>query len=186
VNPNFNIAVFASGNGTTLQALIDNQHINGYHVALVVTNRICTAQQRAEDANIPTFLSKDWKKIDNTLRTHHIQMIVLAGYLSIIPQWFCENWEKRIINIHPSLLPKYGGKGMYGIHVHEAVLAAKESVTGCTVHYVSATIDGGEIIAQSIVEVTEIDTPDSLASRVQVAEKLLLPSVICKLATTKS
>ena len=113
-------------------------------------------------------------------------MIVLAGYLSIIPQWFCENWEKRIINIHPSLLPKYGGKGMYGIHVHEAVLAAKESVTGCTVHYVSAAIDGGDIIAQSIVEVTNTDTPDSLASRVQVAEKLLLPSVIGKLATTKS
>ena len=186
MNPTFNIAVFVSGNGTTLQALIDNQHINGYRVALVVTNRMCTALRRAENADIPTLLAQDWNKIDNTLRTHHIQMIVLAGYLSIIPQWFCENWEKRIINIHPSLLPKFGGKGMYGIHVHEAVLAAKESVTGCTVHYVSATIDGGEIIAQSIVEVTNTDTPNTLANRVQIAEKLLLPSVVGKLATTKS
>jgi phosphoribosylglycinamide formyltransferase-1 len=98
--------------------------------------------------------------------------------LAIIPQWFCEKWDKKIINIHPSLLPKFGGKGMYGIRVHEAVLAAGEEQSGCTVHYVSAEVDGGTILAQSSVPVMPVDTPEKLAQRVQQAEKNLLPQVI--------
>ena len=176
------IAVFASGNGTTLQTLIDQQTQLGYHIALVVTNRECPSIERAKQANIPTLQSKDWTEIDNALTGHHIQLIVLAGYLAIIPEWICTKWEKRIINIHPSLLPKHGGKGMYGIHVQEAVLAAGDTEAGCTVHYVSAEVDGGSIIAQATVEVLPDDTPETLSQRVQAEEKKLLPRIIGELS----
>ena len=172
------LAIFASGTGTTLQALMDCQERYNYQVSLVVVNRACQAQERAEQEGIATLLSKDWQQIDQALTSHKIQLIVLAGFLAIIPQWFCEKWDKKIINIHPSLLPKFGGKGMYGIRVHEAVLAAGEQQSGCTIHYVSAEIDGGSIIAQSSVPVMPVDTPEQLAQRVQQAEKNLLPSVV--------
>ena len=172
------LAIFASGTGTTLQALMDCQERYNYQVSLVVVNRVCQAQERAEQEGIATLLSKDWQQIDLALTQQQIQLIVLAGFLAIIPQWFCEKWDKKIINIHPSLLPKFGGKGMYGIRVHEAVLAAGEQQSGCTVHYVSAEIDGGSIIAQSSVPVLPDDTPETLAQRVQQAEKNLLPSVV--------
>ena len=172
------LAIFASGTGTTLQTLMDCQEQYNYQVSLVVVNRACLAQERAEKKGVMTLLSKDWEEIDQTLTQQHIQLIVLAGFLAIIPQWFCEKWDKKIINIHPSLLPKFGGKGMYGIRVHEAVLAAGERRSGCTVHYVSAEVDGGTIIAQSIVDLLSNDTPETLAQRVQQAEKNLLPRVI--------
>ena len=172
------LAIFASGTGTTLQALMDNQERYAYQVSLVVVNRVCLAQERAEKEGVVTLLSRDWEEIDQALSQHHIQLIVLAGFLAIIPQWFCEKWDKKIINIHPSLLPKFGGRGMYGIRVHETVLAAGERQSGCTVHYVSAEVDGGAIIAQSIVDVLPDDTPETLAQRVQQAEKNLLPQVI--------
>lgn len=176
------IAVFASGTGTTLQTLIDQQTQRGYRITLVVTNRECPSIERAKQANIPTLQSKDWTEIDNALTGHHIQLIVLAGYLAIIPEWICTKWEKRIINIHPSLLPKHGGKGMYGIHVQEAVLAAGDTEAGCTVHYVSAEVDGGSIIAQATVEVLPDDTPETLSQRVQAEEKKLLPRIIGELS----
>lgn len=139
------------------------------------------ALERANQAHIPTLLSKDWEAIDLALTNNLIQQIVLAGFLAIIPQWICEKWAQRIINIHPSLLPRHGGKGMYGIRVQEAVLAAGDKEAGCTVHYVSAEVDGGGIIAQSIVAVESNDTPESLAKRVQQAEKELLPQIVGKL-----
>ena len=175
------IAVFASGTGTTLQALIDNQQEYGYRVAQVVTNRTCIALERAQAAAIPTLQSKNWEEIDQALTEKHVQLIVLAGFLAIIPDWICQKWEQRIINIHPSLLPKHGGKGMYGVHVQEVVLAAGERMAGCTVHYVSAEVDGGSIIAQATVAVEDNDTADTLAQRVQIEEKLLLPQVIGEL-----
>mgnify|MGYP003533029783 CR=1 FL=1 len=174
----FNIAVLASGTGTTLQALIDNQALHGYHVAFVVANRPCTALKRAQAAAIPTLQSKDWEAIDQALTDNHVQLIVLAGFLAILPEWICQKWAQRIINIHPSLLPKHGGKGMYGIRVQEAVLAAGDTTAGCTVHYVSAEVDGGSIIAQATVPVLLNDTPDSLTARVQQEEKQLLPRTI--------
>ena len=173
-----NIAVFASGTGTTLQALIDQQTTYGYKVTLLVANRECPAIERAQNHGIRILQSKDWEQIDKTLNINDINLIVLAGFLAIIPEWLCTKWDKRIINTHPSLLPKFGGKGMYGMHVHEAVWKAGEKMTGCTVHYVSAEIDSGSIIAQSVVEVKESDTPNTIAQRVQAAEKLLLPRVI--------
>jgi phosphoribosylglycinamide formyltransferase-1 len=178
----FNIVVLASGTGTTLQALIDNQALHGYHVALVVANRPCTALERAQAAAIPTLQSKDWEAIDQALTDNHVQLIVLAGFLAIIPEWICQKWAQRIINIHPSLLPKHGGKGMYGIHVQEAVLAAGDTEAGCTVHYVSAEVDGGNIIAQATVEVLPDDTPETLSQRVQAEEKKLLPRIIGELS----
>lgn len=180
----FNIAVFASGTGTTLQALIDNQQEYGYRVAQVVTNRTCIALGRAQAAAIPTLQSKNWEEIDQVLTEKHVQLIVLAGFLAIIPEWICQKWEQRIINIHPSLLPKHGGKGMYGVRVQEAVLAAGDRMAGCTVHYVSAEVDGGSIIAQATVIVEDNDTADTLAQRVQIEEKLLLPQVIGELKKT--
>lgn len=181
MNDSFHIAVFASGTGTTLQALIDSQEQHGYHVALMVANRTCMALERAAIAHIPTLQTKDWEEIDQALEQHQVQLIVLAGFLAIIPQWICEKWAQRIINIHPSLLPKYGGKGMYGIHVQEALLAAKDTIAGCTVHYVSTEVDGGNIIAQATVDVKDTDTADTLSMRVQAQEKELLPHVIEKL-----
>ena len=177
-----NIAVFASGTGTTLQALIDKQQEYGYRVAQVVTNRTCIALERAQAAAIPTLQSKNWEEIDQALTEKHVQLIVLAGFLAIIPDWICQKWAQRIINIHPSLLPKHGGKGMYGIHVQEAVLAAGDTEAGCTVHYVSAEVDGGNIIAQATVEVLPDDTPETLSQRVQAEEKKLLPRIIGELS----
>ena len=178
---NNHIAVFASGTGTTLQALVDQQTAYGYHVALVVTNRECQAQERAQAAGIPSLLSKDWCEIDKALADYQIQLIVLAGYLAIIPEWICTQWAQRIINIHPSLLPRHGGKGMYGIRVQEAVLASGDTLAGCTVHYVSAEVDGGHIIAQATIDVLPNDTPQTLSQRVQEQEKLLLPRTIAEM-----
>ena len=178
---NNHIAVFASGTGTTLQALIDNQQQYSYCVSLVVTNRECQAQERAQAADIPALLSKNWCEIDKALTDHQIQLIVLAGYLAIIPEWICTKWALRIINIHPSLLPRHGGKGMYGIHVQEAVLASGDALAGCTVHYVSAEVDGGHIIAQATIDVLPNDTPETLSQRVQAQEKQLLPRTIAEI-----
>ena len=178
---NNHIAVFASGTGTTLQALIDNQQQYSYCVSLVVTNRECQAQERAQAADIPALLSKDWCEIDKALTDHQIQLIVLAGYLAIIPEWICTKWAQRIINIHPSLLPRHGGKGMYGIRVQESVLAAGDTIAGCTVHYVSAEVDGGNCIAQATIDVLPNDTPETLSQRVQAQEKQLLPRTIAEI-----
>ena len=176
-----NIAVLASGAGTTLQTLIDEQSQHGYSVALVITNRPCPAQERANQAHIPAIVSKDWEEIDKALEQQGVEMMVLAGFLAIIPAWICSKWEHRIINIHPSLLPKHGGKGMYGIRVQESVLAAGDTEAGCTVHYVSAEVDGGSIIAQATVPVLPDDTAESLSARVQQEEKRLLPRTISTL-----
>ena len=175
------IAVCVSGEGTTLQALLDAQQANHYRVALVVANRACGALARAAKAGVPTLLSRNWDEITERLREIGIGLIVLAGYLAIIPEAVCEQWAGRMINTHPSLLPKYGGKGMYGMRVHEAVIAAGEQETGCTVHYVSSAVDGGDIIAQTRVPVLIDDTPDTLAARVQAAERRLLPEVVDRL-----
>ena len=183
---NNHIAVFASGTGTTLQALIDNQQQYGYCVSLVVTNRECQAQERAQAADIPALLSKDWCEIDKALTDHQTQFIVLAGYLAIIPEWICTKWANRIINIHPSLLPRHGGKGMYGIRVQEAVLASGDASAGCTVHYVSAEVDGGCIIAQASIDVLANDTPQTLSQRVQEQEKQLLPRTIAEIITNQT
>lgn len=178
------IAVFASGTGTTFQTLIEQQEQYGYHIALLVTNRACEALARAAAHAIPSLETKDWQAIDLALAEHQVDMVVLAGFLAILPSWICEKWEQRIINVHPSLLPKHGGKGMYGIHVQESVLAAGDTHAGCTVHYVSTAIDGGSIIAQAVIPVEQGDSAERLSQRVQAEEKKLLPRTIGELKNT--
>lgn len=185
----FNIAVLISGGGSNLKSLIDNQK-EYYKINVVIADRDCGGLNIAREANIDAVLidrkeyrEKLSKKIDEELKKYNIDLIVLAGYLSIVDSNFISKWKNKIINIHPSLLPKFGGKGMYGMKVHEAVIKNKEKESGCTVHYVTDTIDGGDIIMQNKVNVLEDDTPEILQKRVLVEEHKILPATVIKLAS---
>lgn len=188
----YNLVVFASGNGTTLQAIIDaiNEKRLLANIALVVSNNPnAYALERARKANIQTYIikEKDDDKVDdelvNVLSTINVDLIVLAGYLKLIGSKLIKKYT--IINTHPSLLPKYGGKGMYGMNVHRAVIAAKENFSGVTLHYVNNEYDKGNIIMQSVVKVLPTDSPESLASKVQTAEKIQLIEALKSFASKK-
>lgn len=178
------IAVFVSGSGSNLQAIIDSIEAGKLNceIAFVIADRPCYALERAEKHNIRSvmldrklFGEKLSDEIDMILSdAGEISCIVLAGYLSIISENFVKKWNRKIINMHPSLLPKFGGKGMYGLKVHEAVLKAGEKESGCTVHYVDTGIDTGESIMSMKVPVLEGDTPEILQKRVLEKEHLLL------------
>lgn len=178
------IAVFVSGSGSNLQAIIDSIEAGKLNceIAFVIADRPCYALERAEKHNIRSvmldrklFGEKLSDEIDMILSdAGEISCIVLAGYLSIISENFVKKWNRKIINMHPSLLPKFGGKGMYGLKVHEAVLKAGEKESGCTVHYVDTGIDTGESIMSMKVPVFEGDTPEILQKRVLEKEHLLL------------
>ncbi|MDC7221283.1 MAG: phosphoribosylglycinamide formyltransferase [Spirochaetales bacterium] len=178
------LAVFVSGGGSNLQALIDSDVKNS--IALVVSDRPAFGLERAQKAGIETVelsrkeLGKSGlsEAIEKVMAEHKIDLIVLAGYLSIFTEEFSARWRGKMINIHPALLPKFGGKGMYGHHVHEAVLAADESESGCTVHFLGEGVDNGEIIMQAKVPVVEGDTPETLAARVLEEEHKLLPKAV--------
>ena len=185
------IAVLVSGSGTNLQSIIDNVENGNLNceITYVIADRECYGLQRAEKYGIETLLL-DRKIIDNKLANEIIDStlercktdyIVLAGYLSILTEKFIKKWDKRVINIHPSLLPKFGGKGMYGIKVHEAVIKAGEKESGCTVHFVTNEIDAGEIITNVKVPVLEDDTPETLQKRVLEQEHKLLIKGIKKI-----
>ena len=183
------IAVFVSGGGTNLQALIDAEksgQIRSGHLALVVSSKPGVyALERAAQAGIPavTVSRKDCanqaefeEKILAALDTHHIDMIVLAGFLSILSADFTRRFPNRILNVHPALIPSFCGKGYYGLKVHEAALAYGVKVTGATVHYVNEIPDGGQILLQKAVEIRPGDTPETLQRRVmEEAEWILLP-----------
>lgn len=181
----YNLVLFASGNGTTLQSVIDNIE-NGTldaKINLVVSdNENAFALQRAKNSNIPTYVikSKTADEIDaeltNLLNNYDIDLIVLVGYLKMIGKNLINKYT--IINTHPSLLPKFGGKGMYGMNVHKAVIEAKEKISGPTVHFVNDKYDEGNIISQTQVELDENETPESLAKKVQDAEKIQLTNVL--------
>lgn len=185
----FNIAVLISGGGSNLKSLIDNQK-EYYKINVVIADRDCGGLNIAREANIDAVLidrkeykEKLSKKIDEELKKYNIDLIVLAGYLSIVDSNFISKWKNKIINIHPSLLPKFGGKGMYGMKVHESVIRNKEKESGCTVHYVTEMVDGGDIIMQNKVDVLEDDTPEILQKRVLVEEHKILPATVIKLAS---
>lgn len=183
------IAVFVSGGGTNLQALIDAQTagiIKSGKIELVLSsNEKAYALERAEKVGIPSVVvsrkgsasqEEFEEKIGAALDEYGIDMIVLAGFMSILSESFTSRYPKRIINVHPSLIPSFCGKNMYGLHVHEAVLEYGVKVTGATVHYVNEIPDGGEIILQKAVEIQEDDSPESLQRRVmEQAEWKLLP-----------
>ena len=187
-----NIAVLVSGGGTNLQALIDAQQAgrieNGCIALVVSSNPDAFALERAAKADIPTAVLRRKAfdtadayagALDALLREKGIGLVVLAGFMTVLPDSFCRAWENRIINVHPSLIPSFCGEGFYGLHVHEAALAKGVKVTGATVHFVSEVVDGGAIIAQKAVEVEEGDTPETLQRRVmEQAEWILLPQAV--------
>lgn len=183
------IAVLVSGGGTNLQALIDAQESGILHsgkIALVVSNAAgAYALERARKAGIPgvTLLKKQLggqaqfeAALQKTLEEYGIDVIVLAGFMTILSGDFTAKWPKRILNIHPALIPSFCGEGFYGLRVHQAALDYGVKVTGATVHYVNHIPDGGEIIAQKAVDVLPGDTPEILQRRVmEQAEWILLP-----------
>ena len=180
------VAVFVSGGGTNLQAILDAQGsvIRNAEVALVVASREdAYALERAKKHGVPGVVLRDEADIQRTLEENGIGLIVLAGYMRILSSAFTARWDKRILNVHPSLIPSFCGKGMYGLHVHEAALAYGVKVTGATVHFVNEVPDGGEIIYQKAVDIQPDDTPETLQRRVmEQAEWILLPRAIEKVA----
>lgn len=182
-----NIAIFVSGSGTNCENLIryfaDSERVN---CALVVSNKPdAFALVRAQNHGVETAVAPKAQLNDPDfmmplLTEHHIDFIVLAGFLPLVPDFLIEAFPRRIINIHPALLPKYGGKGMWGHHVHEAVKAAGETETGMTVHYVTPVCDSGEIIAQFRTALSPDDTVDDIAAKEHLLEMEHFPKVVEK------
>lgn len=182
-----NVAVFVSGGGTNCENLItyfkDSEQVN---IALVISNKAdAYALVRAERHGVPTAVVPkvelhDEQKVLSLLCNYDIQFIVLAGFLPLVPDYLINAFPKRIINLHPALLPKFGGKGMWGHHVHEAVKAAGETETGMTVHYVTPVCDGGEIIAQFRVSLSPSDSVDDIAEKEHLLEMQYFPNVVEK------
>lgn len=196
MNNKVNIAVLVSGGGTNLQALINAQKsgiITSGEIKLVVSsNKNAYALKRAENAGIKTaicerkgFSQKEFEEsILNALEKEKIEVIVLAGFMSILSADFVKRYPDRIINVHPSLIPSFCGEGFYGLKVHKAALDYGVKVTGATVHFVNEIPDGGRIIMQRAVEIKENDTPEALQKRVmENAEWIILPAAaekVCK------
>ena len=189
------VAVLVSGGGTNLQAIIDAQNsgiIKSGEISLVISNNAdAYALTRAENAGIKgvvisrkVYGDNFEDKIIKTLQEEKIDFIVLAGFMCILSEKFTKHFENRIINVHPSLIPSFCGKGFYGLHVHEAALSYGVKVTGATVHFVNEIPDGGKIIMQKAVEIREGDTPEILQKRVmEEAEWKILPlslEKVCK------
>ena len=186
------IAVFVSGGGTNLQALLDAQAAgrlpSGEIVLVLSSSEKAYALQRAEKSGVPTAVCSRKALgtqaafeavISAALAAHSVDMIVLAGFMSILSKEFTDQWPERILNIHPSLIPSFCGEGYYGLRVHEAALARGVRVTGATVHFVNEIPDGGRILLQKAVEVREDDTPEVLQRRVmEQAEWILLPQAV--------
>lgn len=186
----FKIAVLISGGGSNLQSIIDkiNSKELDCEIEIVIADRDCYGLERASNFEIETLLlnRRELKKdlcaeIHKNLVDKNINLIILAGFLSILTKEFVEYWDKKIINVHPSLLPKFGGQGMHGMNVHNAVITAKEKISGCTVHFVDSGVDTGEIILQRTVDVLNDDTPEILQKRILVEEHKILPEAIEKI-----
>ena len=187
-----NIAVLVSGGGTNLQALIDAQKngiIKSGEIKLVISNNPdAFALTRAKNANIDTLVcnkkelgDKFEASLIKALEENNIDIIVLAGFMCILSEKFTSRFANRIINVHPSLIPSFCGKGFYGLHVHEAALAYGVKVTGATVHFVNEIPDGGKIIMQKAVYINDDDTPETLQKKVmQEAEWKILPEALEK------
>lgn len=183
-------AVLASGSGTNLQSLLDHEdHGATYRIEVLIVDRPCVAEERAR-AKGRAVHRVDFggrrggggDEIVRLLRRHGVRAILLAGFLKLLPPEVCRAWEGRILNIHPALLPAFGGKGMYGHRVHEAVLRSGATVSGPTIHFVNERYDEGRILAQWPVPVEPGDTADALAERVLKVEHLLFPAAADALA----
>lgn len=183
-----NAAIFASGEGTNAENLFTyfakDPRIK---IKLVVTNKdsagiVARAEKHKKNVQIVSkaALENYTEQLIEFLKVEKIDLIILAGFLLKIPEAFIKAFPQRIINLHPALLPKYGGPGMYGMHVHKAVIANKEKESGITVHYVNEEYDKGEIILQARTEVLETDTPESLAEKIRGLEFTHLPKAVEK------
>lgn len=180
------IAIFVSGRGSNLNAILNYPEFNNLlEVAAVVSDKTnCKAFEIANKFGIKNFVMGEGEgkinqnEITKVLKELGIDFIVLAGYLKLIPKELVEYFENRIINIHPALLPSFGGKGMFGINVHRAVFNSSAKVSGATVHFVDTTYDTGKIIAQKCVDISDVNNPEEIAERVLKIEHQLLPEVV--------
>lgn len=180
------IAVFVSGRGSNLNAILNYPDLKKLVeiVAVVSDKTDCKAFEIADRFRIKSFIIGEGEgrigvsNIAQVLKNLGVNFIVLAGYLKLIPIELIKNFENRIINIHPALLPSFGGKGMYGMNVHRAVFESSTKVSGATVHFVDTTYDTGKIIAQKCVDISDVKNPDEIAERVLKIEHQLLPEVI--------
>lgn len=187
-----NIAVFVSGRGSNLEAILFSAELKGLcNVSAVCSDKLdCQAFQIAKQNNIPFFSVSEFPKngfitfqeLQGIFAEKEIELIVLAGFLKLMPKEFVRTFPFRIINIHPALLPSFGGKGMYGIRVHDAVFKSSAKVSGATVHFVNENYDEGLIIDQAAVSIADAQSAEEIAQRVLNLEHLLLPSVIAKIA----
>ena len=181
------ILIFASGSGTNAQNIIEyfGDRPTGSVVAVFSNNSKATVLEKAKKLNVPSVIfSKEELNTGKTLQNiieFQPDLIVLAGFLLKVPENLIQAFPNRIINIHPALLPKFGGKGMYGMHIHKAVVENKEIETGITIHYVNENYDEGNVIFQQSVALSEIDTPDSVAVKIHELEQRHFPAVIEKL-----
>lgn len=184
-----NIAIFASGSGTNAQKIMEHFENNSdIHVSLIlVNNPKAGVIDRAKKFNVPVvkFNREQFSSnhVVEILQSNQIDLVVLAGFLWLVPQNLVNAFPNRIINIHPALLPNYGGKGMYGDNVHKAVIAAQEKESGITIHYVNEKYDEGAIIAQYKCSVAPTDTPDDLATNIHKLEHQYFPQVIEEVLT---
>jgi len=182
-----NVAIFVSGNGTNCENIIrhfaDHKNVK---IALVLSNKIdAYALTRARNLGVPAIVMthnhfNDESQMMVLMRAYHIDFIVLAGFLQMIPDFLIRAYDHRILNIHPALLPKFGGKGMYGAHVHQAVIDHGEKESGITIHYVNEHYDEGNIIFQAKTEVLPTDTADTLAEKIHQLEYQYFPEVISR------
>ena len=185
--------MFVSGRGSNLKSILDYFKINNnVEIKLIVTdNPLCKALDIARQYNIPFYcidknkFEQGFDNLSRILKEKNVELIVLAGFLKLLPSFFVNNFRQRIINIHPALLPAYGGKGMYGLNVHKAVLGSGDKESGATIHFVDESYDTGNIIAQETVEITDCKTPEEIAERVLKIEHQLLPKVINDIADGK-
>lgn len=183
------LAVFVSGRGSNLKSIVDSIEtgkLNAIVLAVISNKSDAPALSFAKDKSILTFVVSSnnnqeaisFFDLSQKLIELEIDLIVLAGFLKKIPDDFVELFENRIINIHPALLPSFGGKGMYGLNVHKAVFDSSAKLSGATVHFVNQNYDEGKIIAQKCVDISDVKTPEEIADRVLKVEHLLLPEVI--------
>ena len=187
------IAVFVSGRGSNLQAILESQRQSEkYEVSAVVSDKFnCGAFEIAKNFSIKTYTvgNKEgcisFHDLSKLFLERRVELIVLAGFLKLLPTEFVDQFKNKIINIHPALLPSFGGIGMYGLNVHKAVFDSSARVSGASVHYVDSTYDTGKIIAQRCVDISDVKSPEEIAERVLKIEHQILPYVIGKFADGK-
>ena len=187
-----NIAIFASGEGTNAQTIIDYfKSSKKIKIALVVSNKpTANVLNRAKNNNIPTFVIDknsfcETNDVVHILKKANIDLIVLAGFLWMVPKSLIQAFPNKIVNIHPALLPKFGGKGMFGMNVHKAVIEEKEKESGISIHFVNEEYDEGKIIAQHVCEISENDSAETLAQKIHQLEYEFFPKAIDDLLSVK-